>query len=622
MKVDKSLGGTLIVLLAGLYLTSPFWTDLSSVRLPEPNDDWDNILTLLEAQREAVLGGELPLWNRYPEGGAPLLANPESSIGSPLMWLLVWLPVQLQLRLWVVLHLLAGLWSFHRLGTVLRWSPQASAYGALVWLGASMFAERMHVGHLMWAGAAWLPLIIAAGLDPAPRRLKEASAALALIFLGGGHYLVFFGGICLVILRCGEQLETDIRSVASLGLLCICMYLAKGQLSGGILLCLPAMLLLFLPRRAAFFRDARNLLSALALTLGLTAFKLLPVLELLYYSSRFNGAEQEPVPALTLSEALLKQLGWLGRDPVAPHEDQFTFYHPIPWALALLGLWAQGRHRRGVALLLVFSLLWSLGDQSPVPVSSFLQALPGLSWLRYPPRASILTLLMLALLCADATTWLGSAAIRRTGQRLGSGGLAALSLCLVFSSIWMLKASRDSLGGLMQDGPWPVRMEQPPFARRVCSLPMYLVTLQGQGCINGFTPVPLVNARSVRGVDQPDYRGEVWLEDSSGVARLTAHSGQGLEIQLDEAQGRGVLLVNQSHFPGWHEQGGARTESRRGLTAIHLDGREGPYVLRYHSRFAGIGGIITLCTLAVLLRKWLAVRNTRHFSLDTLAESP
>lgn len=611
-----------ILLLGGLYLTRAFWFDPGAVRLPEPNDDWDNVLLLLEVQREAVLSGQLPLWNPYPEGGAPLLANPESSVASPLLWILIGLPVQLQLKVWIVVHALVGLWAFFRLAGLRGWTPQAASYGALTYVGASLFAERMHVGHLMWTGMAWLPFMMAAGIEPTPKRLKEAAAALTLIFLGGGHYVALFGATALVVMRMAEQLEHDLRTRISLGLLILGM-LAAHTLHPGIaglvlLICLGVLLI---PRPSALVRELRAVGTVALWCVGLSAVKLLPALELLLYSSRFRGAEQEPVAALTLSDALLKHIGWFDRDPVAPHEDQFTFYHPLPWALALLGMGCRAQQRKGPLILLVLSLLWSLGDHGPLPVAHFMQALPGLNWLRYPPRASLLTLLVLSLFCADAVTWLelrlsavGSGKVRR----VLSGGL---SLLLLLSAGWMLKSSQDSFGGLLEEGAWPTRAVGVEFRREVCTGSMYLAFQEGRGCVNGFTPVPLVNARSVRGVGQPDYRGELWVEDVSAEARLLSRSTGHVEARLDTPVNRGALLLNQSSFPGWYEVEGATVESRRGLTAVRLDGREHPYRLEYRSTYAALGLLVSMFTLVWGLRApfMLWLRSIRaHFSIDKL----
>src|SRR5687768_16003507 len=85
--------------------TSPIWSNLERSRIPEKNDDWDNQLLLAEAQREAVLHYRVaPLWNMYPEGGTPLLANPESTIAYPLVWPTLPLSAQLALRLQLVIH--------------------------------------------------------------------------------------------------------------------------------------------------------------------------------------------------------------------------------------------------------------------------------------------------------------------------------------------------------------------------------------------------------------------------------------------------------------------------------------------------------------------------------------
>lgn len=102
----------------------------------------------------------LPLWNPWRNMGIPHLADPITSAGYPLLWLL---SAQSRfvdfMRSWVVLHtLIAGLF----MGAfVWRWSrdPPASAAAGIIYAFNAFFMEKAVFPHC-FAAQAWLPAVL------------------------------------------------------------------------------------------------------------------------------------------------------------------------------------------------------------------------------------------------------------------------------------------------------------------------------------------------------------------------------------------------------------------------------------------------------------------------------
>lgn len=614
----------LLVLSVGLTLwaVGPFWWDFERVRIPEPNDDWDNQLTLAAVQRLLVWEHhELPLWNRYPEGGVPLLANPESSIAYPLTWLVLPLHPEVGLRLLVVVHALLALFSMGYFLRALRLTPIAMAYGALCFLTASLFSDRMQVGHLMWMGMAWMPLVLLAGIETSPRVSWLAGVALAMQWLLGAHYLVLFSTVGLLLLRLGvafseRSLGLTLLSGAGAILLSPRLTWPFSVLVAG----LP-LLLLFILQPRVVFRELERLLPVGLGAAGLGAIKLLPTLELLARSNRFRQAELEPAASVGFLEALGRQVGLLARDPIAPHEDQFTFWHPLPWLLAAVGLWRAGRPLRGVSLLLGVAFLWTLGHQAPLNLHQLLQQLPGFSLVRYPARVSVLVLFSVSVLAALAVQALEERFSRSHTRALELG----LLVMLLGSASYMAGQSADRYGGLFVEGERRWATTGGSFERRVCAGSLYSGFLAGHGCVNGFTAVPLLNARNVHGQEDQAYRGEAWLEPALGTLQLEPQGFQALRLRVEGAH-KGRLVLNQSYYPGWQVEwmdpstGAARiepVEAERGLLSVPLEGGNAQLRLYYTSPWAMGGGVLSALTLLSL--SFQLFRRRRKNSVDTLS---
>lgn len=198
------------LLRAGVYVGNG--TDLTSYQVP---------MRRLVAATLAAL--ELPLWNPWMLGGAPLLGAWQLGILYPPSWpgmaLGAWAGLDAGLALdieraahglWLVLGGLA-LGNALRPGRLLAVSASAVAV-ALLLAGSGVSWGHVYAGHTSFLAVwAWLPWVWALTLRALDRRSLQhgwaAAAALAMALLAGHPQLVLIGGVGLVLATAGWSLR-------------------------------------------------------------------------------------------------------------------------------------------------------------------------------------------------------------------------------------------------------------------------------------------------------------------------------------------------------------------------------------------------------------------------------
>jgi hypothetical protein len=114
-------------------------------------------------------------------------------------------------------------------------------------------------------------------------------------------------------------------------------------------------------------------------------------------------------------------------------------------------------------------------------------------------------------------------------------------------------------------------------------------------------PVP------VRSQRDPAYRGEIYLEDTSGFATIARFVPNELVVDYQDLEGSRLIQVNTRGWPHWKvEQGDVeRVEHSSGLLAIRARGPTGKAVLRFSPSYfpwvvgAFVAGVLLLFTLAL-----------------------
>jgi len=157
--------------------------------------------------REQVLAGEPPLWDRYSNGGRPLLANPNSMAAYPGTLLFLVLPPEAAAGWHIALHHLLLLLGCYRLARRSGAGPQAAAVAAaaagtcgVAWSSLTFLNFQASLVWAVWALTTAVPPP-PPGV-PALRRALTGGSLIGLAFLGGEPVTAAFGGAawCLIAL--------------------------------------------------------------------------------------------------------------------------------------------------------------------------------------------------------------------------------------------------------------------------------------------------------------------------------------------------------------------------------------------------------------------------------------
>ncbi|MDQ4078884.1 MAG: hypothetical protein M3220_21915, partial [Chloroflexota bacterium] len=105
--------------------------------------------------------GELPLWQNLQFAGSPFLATGQHSMLYPLSWLFLVLPIHLAFGWFTVLSLAVAGMTMYLFARVLGLRPASAMLAGLIYQGSGFFTISV-VFPMIIAGAAWLPLLLAA----------------------------------------------------------------------------------------------------------------------------------------------------------------------------------------------------------------------------------------------------------------------------------------------------------------------------------------------------------------------------------------------------------------------------------------------------------------------------
>lgn len=154
-------------------------------------DDWRAFAGAWEAGRVALRDfGQLPSWNPYHCGGVVLFSDPQSPVTGPLFWLFLGLPTALAMKLWIVLHLVAGALGARALVKDYRGNIAEQVLAAAVVSACGFCAEHFGGGHLSFTPFLLFPWVLWAHRRALgdPRWSVLTASLLALTVYEGGTY--------------------------------------------------------------------------------------------------------------------------------------------------------------------------------------------------------------------------------------------------------------------------------------------------------------------------------------------------------------------------------------------------------------------------------------------------
>ena len=212
---------SLLIVAAALI---PFLPMLVSGHVPSLRDHVDYFVPLRHFTAEHLQRFELPLWNPFSGSGERWLANPQTGVFYPPVWLFVFLPFPAAYVLFLALHLAIAGVGAQRLVRRSGGSDEAALLAGVGIVVAGPILSLLDVSNNL-ATFAWMPHVIWAALQlsDAPRRISRGGAILllSLLFLGGEPFLaaagaVIFAAIVLVRSRLAGVKELAIAGVGTM----------------------------------------------------------------------------------------------------------------------------------------------------------------------------------------------------------------------------------------------------------------------------------------------------------------------------------------------------------------------------------------------------------------------
>lgn len=373
----------------------------------------------------SVAAGSWPVWDPFPAGGQPLLADASAQVAYPFTWLNLVLHPWTYYTLFAASHALFSGAGLYVLARHWKMSRSAAFVAAGLWMLSGPFLSLVGLWHHL-ASAAWIPWVVltadAALETPRPRNGLLWGLAMAGQILGGSADMsamtaLFVGGQALVRnVRWRKPFCSDNRCL-------IAMAAGAFGLAAGLaaVLWLPALDVARQSARWGLPAETRTYWSLHPLSVVETV---LPVL----------------LPGLPLKGSLVSAM-FGGREPFLT-----SLYLGAP-ALVLVAaglVFSSASRKRFLAAAGVLALLMALGRHTPV-YGLLVAALPPLQILRYPVKAMVIVALCWALLAGFGLDACG----RQDSPHLRRSLLAALApgaalACVAVAGAWTtLHASVD-----------------------------------------------------------------------------------------------------------------------------------------------------------------------------------
>ena len=551
--------------------------------------DWDQVEThrFLVAKTFRRFH-QFPFWNPYACGGHPAWGGFESDpiVVSPWLPAYLLVPFPLALRIEIAGSTVLGAAGAWLLASRFTQSRPLRAFVAVLFVLNSRWIMQITVGHVWHTAYAWMPWVLyfydrAAGAAPllAPPRRRDlvlAAVCLAMLVYTGGIYPLPHTAVALV--AYSALLAVTTRSWVPIGRMMACGLLGLG-------LAAPRLL----PIIEVLRRFPRLIDSTESMDFG-------PFVEML------TSPQQEPGSM----PARVSQWGW--------HEWGMYVGWGALLAVALGAVLSRGVRERPLMLVGVALLTLAFGrfyDYAPWPL---LHLLPVFSSQHVPSRWMLPALLLLA--CAAAST--AERVLARAGRARGLLEVATLlgaawltrDICQVVRPSLSLAFGRaaprvtDPMGEFRTLQHVPPELAYDPGEWAPSTLSAVMANIGSIDCntfpgFNNYTRgqggrTPGLGAHAV---GDPEYRGEAYVAERHGTARIVAWSPNAMDVQVEGALPGDHVVLNQNWDPGWSANGERTAPYSDTVSAVVTRGSQLTR-FRYWPRTLGLGLVLLLLAVA------------------------
>jgi hypothetical protein len=358
---------------------------------------------------QALRAGHWPLWIRELYGGFPLLARSEAGVCYPFNIVLFGLlPPFVALNLTILLTLVTAAIGMYCYARQLEATTLAAVLAGVAF-GFSGYLVS-HLKHLSMAnGACWLPVGLAllerAVVRDTYRPLLWFAVVFGLQHLSGNAQTAYYCGVLYLLyfpLRLANRLRVTPATAITRG----------GRR---------------LPLEVLRSKLCWSFVAALAVGSLLAAVQLLPTYELVSYSQRSGGVSFEYASGYAYDPTSFwtfifpyrnGDIGNLSYTGSGIFWEDYGYVGVLTLLLALYGAIRSWKtwHVRFFAAAAVVSYLLVLGPATPVYRIAF-NAMPGMSYFRFPTRLLLVTDLSIVALAALGLTRLGAFIAGLLGSR-------------------------------------------------------------------------------------------------------------------------------------------------------------------------------------------------------------
>lgn len=575
------------------FVVKPLFRDLHGYG----RHDWDQMESHRYLVRKAIrLFHEFPFWNPYACGGHPAWGGFESDTTVVAPWLPAYLALSLPVAMRVEIAASAawgaiGAWL---LASRFTRSHAARAFVAVVFAVNGRWTLQLVAGHTWHMVYAWMPWALflfdrAVGAQPAlgPPRPRDA----------------VWTGVCLAMMVYTGGIYPLPQTAVVLGVYAAIL--------------------------AATMRSARPLFmlaAAGATSVGLSAPKLLPILEVMHrYARAIDSPESltpeqlmelltDPVQGFAIGHAGIGNYTW--------HEVGMYLGWPV---LVLLGVGViAGRGLRVFPLKAMGLVLaaFGLGSFSPWSPWALAHRLPIFSSQHVPYRWLYPALLLLACVAV--------AAFERALGRV-ERWRAAIEVVALVAVAWIARdvgtvarypleshmaeagpTVAESVGPFHTEQRTPTALNYEPGDWAPATLGTEMANIGTIECntfhgLNNFgglaTVVPGYDGKptglAAHGVGEADYHGEVYVADGGGTAIFARWAPSSFDVQVDGVRPGATVVVNQNWDPGWSVDG-AQAVDYHGTIAAHASESSQTLHFRYRPRSWWAGIAVFAATLVAL----------------------
>jgi len=554
--------------------------------------DWDAFLFRSSVSRDSVVKyGQFPLWNPYSLGGVPHLAHPETNVLSLGFFVELLFGVLLGTRINITLHLFIGLAGMYCLASYFKLSRPAAMVSAFIFMLSSMYVVFLSTGaSSIGYAVAYMPWALFFFFKAYEdfRYAFVAAGVFTLMWFQGGTYnfflILLFMGIYSGVDIVARQRGIKQTAVILTAIVCGAVLLAAVR---------------FFPSMEFTFQYPRHIKIYSGFSLESLLYGLFgrdQTLAVIVGKSRVNGFLQGFTHDM---------------------DENGMYIGILPFILFAVGLVRNAKKYVALAGCLLIFLWLGFGNRAePVSLWELLNELPPFSFMRTAERFRFLIMICVALFAGIGLQTIMDLLARRFNDQKWPNLLAVTVVIVIVGDLFWVDSpilkdafsipplntpyseSFIQIGGFPAYGRNGIEPAKDGYVLFEALGSLYPAYLSNAGSVYALESVPVPTNAVI--FTAPDYRGEVFLEGTSGKASYDLWTPNRLKVNVDAA-GEGYVVINQNYYKGWRAKGGLTVEEVNGLLAVKVTPQIRTVELYYLPTSFVVGAMTSMASLFLML---------------------